>query len=144
MLFEFEAQANAIKRKHLRDAKGEPIKEYYYLWFIATDRPGRGKGLASKVVSKWQDKAASEGQAVWLEATTAKSRDVYARCGFKAVGEISLGKGTHAANGAYEKGGPGVTVSAMLWRPDFRDGKEGEQSGSNGGSLQSSSRAENV
>jgi GNAT superfamily N-acetyltransferase len=137
MLFEFESQANAIKRKHLRDAKGQPIKEFYYLWFIATDRPARGQGLAAKVVTKWQEKAASEGQAVWLEATTAKSRDVYARCGFKAVGEISLGKGTHAASGAYEKGGPGVTVWAMLWRPDFRDGKEGEQSESSGGSPQS-------
>ena len=38
MLFEFEAQTNAIKRQHLRDANGQPIKKYYYLWFIATDR----------------------------------------------------------------------------------------------------------
>jgi GNAT superfamily N-acetyltransferase len=135
MFLEFEAQTNAFKKQYLKDAQGKPIKNYYYLWFIATDLPARGQGLAAKVVSKWQDKAASEGQAMWLEATTAKSRDVYARCGFKAVGEVHLGKGTHAATGAYEKDGPGVTIYPMLWRPDFRKSEEETKNESNGGST---------
>ena len=115
MFIEFEAQTNAAKKKYLRDAKGKPLKQFYYLWFIATDRPARGQGLAARVVGKWQEKAANEGQAIWLEATTAKSRDVYTRCGFREVGEpISMGKGTHAATGAYEEGGPGVVVSKFM------------------------------
>ena len=135
MFLEFEAQTNALKKKHLVDAQGRHIKSYYYLWFLATDRPARGKGLAGKVVSKWQDKAASEGQAIWLEATTEQSSNVYAKCGFKVVGEVHLGKGTHAATGAYEKDGPGVTVYPMLWRPDFRKSDEDNKQESNGGST---------
>ena len=47
---------------------------------------------------------------IWLEATTAKSRDIYAKCGFEVVQEMKLGKGTHAATGLREKGGPGVSI----------------------------------
>ncbi len=135
MFLEFDSQTNAFKKKYLKDAQGQPIKKYYYLWFLATDLPARGQGLAGKVVKKWQDKAASEGQAMWLEATTANSRNVYAKCGFKAVGEIHLGKGTHAATGAHERDGPGITIYPMLWRPDFRESEEGQRDQRNGGST---------
>ena len=121
MFRDFEAHSEAAKKKHLRDAQGHPIKAYYYLWFIATDRPARGQGLAGKVVSKYQEKAASEDRVIWLEATTAKSRDVYAKCGFKVVGEIVLGKRTHGASGDYHNDGPGVIIYPMFWRPDFKD-----------------------
>lgn len=132
MFHDFEAQTEAAKKKHIRDAQGNPIKGYYYLWFIATDRPARGQGLAGKVVSQWLEKAAKEDRVVWLEATTAKARDVYARCGFKVMGEILLGKGTHAATGKYQKDGPGVMIWPMFWRPDFRDGVDGVAKGANG------------
>ena len=119
MFLDFEAQSDSCKKKGLRDANGKLIKRYYYLWFIATDFHARGQGLASRMVSRYQDKAKEEGYAIWLEATTPKSRDIYLRQGFKIVQEMCLGKGTHAASGAREKGGSGVPVWAMIWRPDF-------------------------
>lgn len=119
MFLDFEAQTEAAKKKYLKDVHGRPIKKYYYLWFIATERHARGQGIAGKVVAEWQEKVAKEGQAIWLEATTAGSRSVYERCGFKTVDEIKLGKGTHGTNGGYQKDGPGVTIYPMLWRPDF-------------------------
>ena len=54
---------------------------------------------------------------IWLEATTAHSRDVYARQGFELVQEMKVGEGTHAASGAFEKGGEGVRLWAMIWKP---------------------------
>ena len=130
MLLDFEAQSDACKTKGLRDANGKPIKRYYYLWFIATEPHARGQGLASRVVARWQDKAAEEALPIWLEATTAKSRDVYLRCGFELVQEMCLGKGTHAASGAKQEGGPGVPVWAMIWRPDFRKKELSKTNGS--------------
>lgn len=126
MFLDFEAQTNAAKKAHCLTASGQPIKKFYYLWFIATEVAARGKGLAGRIVKQWQERAARENQVIWLEATTPRSREVYLRCGFKVMSEIKLGKGTHSVTGTKEQGGPGVPIFAMLWRPDFADEKAAE------------------
>lgn len=112
MLIDFQGQVDKCKRRHLKN-----IKRYYYLFGLGTQARARGQGLASKVLRQWQDKAGAENLPIWLEATTAHSREIYARCGFQMVEEIVLGKRTHAASGVKEKGGPGVKLYAMLWEP---------------------------
>ena len=71
MLWDYTRQSDACKAKGLRDEDGKPIKQYHYLFFIATDPAARGQGIASKVVARFQDQAANEGLPIWLEATTA-------------------------------------------------------------------------
>ena len=117
MLADFKSQSNACKRRFLRDADGNPVKRYHYLFFLATDPKARGKGLASEVVARFQQKATADGLPIWLEATTKHSRDVYKRLGFEELHEMKLGKGTHAASGVVEKGGAGVSTFAMIWWP---------------------------
>ena len=117
MLIDFEKQSDACKRKGLRDLDGIPLKKYHYLFFIATDFHARGKGIASKVVSRYREKAVEDGLPIWLEATTPKSRDIYIHQGFNVVQEMRLGEGSHAETGDVEKGGAGVPVWAMIWHP---------------------------
>ena len=118
MLLDFQKQSDACKRKGLVDpVTKKPIARYHYLFFIATDFHARGQGLATKVVARYQEKATKDDLPVWLEATTPHSRDIYGRQGFQIVQEMRLGKGTHAESGRKEKGGNGVPLWAMIWRP---------------------------
>lgn len=124
MMSEFSRQAEKIKRQFLVDATtGRKLKRFHYLWFIGTAEEARGRGLASRLIALRQEVARADGLPVWLEATTVKSREVYAKCGFRAVGEIKLGVGTHASTGLPEKGGGGLSVWAMIWRPEWEEDK---------------------
>lgn len=125
MLIDFQSQSDASKKRGLRDSKGKPIARYHYLFFIATDFQARGQGLAFKVVARYQQKATMDGLPLWLEATTKHSRDIYERLGFDEVQEMRLGQGTHAASGAIEKGGPGVSIWAMIWFPPSQNDSAG-------------------
>lgn len=116
---DFQASTDKAKKRYLKG-----VKRYWYLFFIATEEGARGQGLASKVIEGWKEVAGSEGLPIWLEATTARSRDVYVRCGFEVLEEMVVGKGTHANSGEVEKGGPGVSIWAMVWWPE-----KGEQDG---------------
>jgi GNAT superfamily N-acetyltransferase len=121
MLVEFQRQSDACKAAHLRDSNGKSVKQYHYLYFIATDFPARGKGLASEIIRQWQDKATEDNMPIWLEATTPRSRDVYAKQGFKVMHEMRLGVGSHSEQGLFvEKGenAPGVPLWAMMWWPE--------------------------
>ena len=117
MLIDFEKQSDASKRKGLRDADGRALKKYHYLFFVATDFHARGQGIASAVVAEYKRKAIEDGLPIWLESTTPKSRDIYARQGFKVVQEMRLGKGSFDETGGPEDGGPGVPLWAMIWHP---------------------------
>ena len=124
MLVEFGGQVDRLKGEFLVDAQtGRRLKRYHYLWFIGTDMKARGRGLASRVIRAKQEEVRGEGLPIWLEATTARSRDVYAKSGFRTVGEIGLRRGTHARTGEPEVGGEGVTVYAMIWRPEWEQEK---------------------
>lgn len=113
MLVDYQSRSDACKK----EALPKDVERYWYLFFIGTDEKARGRGLASGVIGRQQVKAAERDLPIWLEATTPSSRDIYKKCGFEVVGEFVLGKGSHAATGKIEKGGPGVTVWAMFWRP---------------------------
>jgi len=58
-----------------------------------------------------------------LEATTAYSRDIYARLGFETIEEIVLGQGQVGEDGLRKKGGEGVKVWGMIWRPEDEEKK---------------------
>ena len=112
MLFEFEPQTNAAKVKALK--KGE---KYYYVFFIGTREDARGQGLASDLMREYQRIAQETQTPIWLEATTPRSHRLYLKLGWEDVEEILLGKGSTSPDGLPEKGGPGVSIWAMLWRP---------------------------
>lgn len=120
IFIDFQASTDKAKKRYLKG-----VKRYWYLFFIATEEVARGKGLASRIIEGWKEVAKKEGLPIWLEATTARSRDVYVRCGFEVLEEMVIGKGTHASSGEVEKGGPGVSIWAMVWWPEKR-GESGD------------------
>ncbi|KAF2245529.1 hypothetical protein BU26DRAFT_70551 [Trematosphaeria pertusa] len=121
----FESQT--IRAKKATFAKGET---YYYMWHIATDAAHRGKGLAPALIREVQERAQSEGKALWTEASSPMSRVVYAKCGFVDVrveglkgskgGEFRLGVGVVDESGerAGGEGAVGVPVFPMVWWPE--------------------------
>jgi hypothetical protein len=70
------------------------------------------------LVRHHQSVARAANAPIWLEATTLKSCKIYAKLGFEIVEEIVLGKGISAADGTTSKGGEGVKIWGMLWRPE--------------------------
>ncbi|KAI0594690.1 hypothetical protein F4775DRAFT_572654 [Biscogniauxia sp. FL1348] len=93
-------------------------KAHWYIFIIATAVDRRREGLASALLMYMQDKARSDGLPLWIEATTVESRDLYAKHGFQTVTEVNLGKGQVGPDGLVKKGGEGVTVWPMVWRPE--------------------------
>ena len=128
MLNEFEPRSKSVQAKCF--PKGE---KYYYVFFIGTRKDSRGKGrppdfderntslcssgLSSSLIRHYQTIAASKGLPIWLEATTPYSQKLYAGLGFETIDEIVLGKGKAAADGITMKGGEGVRIWGMVWRP---------------------------
>lgn len=111
LLFEFPTPVEKLKRLTMGD------QHYFYVFIVATLPHGRGKGLASKIVSQILHLAQQQGRNVWLEATTEQSKAVYQKLGFRVVGDIVLGQGRAASDGSYQEGGPGVTIWPMVWKP---------------------------
>lgn len=56
MLMDFQAQADALKKRHLKG-----VKRFYYLFFIGTEEAARGRALAGRVIGAWQERAGREG-----------------------------------------------------------------------------------
>lgn len=112
MLGEFGPQTDKMKAKGLKGAK-----RYYYVFFLATDEKARGRGLSSVLIREAQEMGRKEGLPVWLEATTAYSWRLYEHLGFETVDRVMLGKGVAAADGTQAKGGEGVPIWGMVWRP---------------------------
>lgn len=75
------------------------------------------QGLGSSLLAHTQGRARRDGRPVWLEATTEYSRDLYLKRGFEHVGDVTLVKGDVSPDGVAKKGGEGVTIWAMFWRP---------------------------
>jgi hypothetical protein len=65
----------------------------FYVFFIGTREDCRGRGHASTLIRHHQALATDANLPIWLEATTAKSRNIYLKLGFEVVQEIVLGKG---------------------------------------------------
>jgi hypothetical protein len=53
-----------------------------------------------------------------LEATTIRSRDVYAHLGFKEVEQIKIGAGKADKTGNLVEGGEGITIFCMIAEPN--------------------------
>ena len=51
---------------------------------------------------------------MWLEATNAHARDVYAHLGFGVVEEVRIGEGVVNAQGWIDSNGEGVLLYAMV------------------------------
>jgi N-acetylglutamate synthase-like GNAT family acetyltransferase len=113
MLAEYTPLTDSCKAKGLKGRK-----DYYYVFFIGTLPSEQGKGLCSALMRKYQSQARKEGVPVWLEATTAYSRDLYLKLGFKTIDEMVLGKGSAATDGTACKGGEGVKIWGMIWEPE--------------------------
>ncbi|GAB7326935.1 hypothetical protein MBLNU13_g10896t2 [Cladosporium sp. NU13] len=118
MLREFEPATKRVRRGVL-EAAG--VREFYYLFFVATREDARGKGLSSALIGKLQERARGEGLPVWLEATTEHSAGVYAKLGFERVGTVILGKGKVGADGLEKVGGEGVPIYCMIWWPEKKE-----------------------
>ena len=116
MLLEFEPRAAAARSLALG-----PHERYLYVFFVGTREDCRGRGLASALVTHYQGLATAADLPIWLEATTAKSRDIYLKVGFEVVQEIVLGKGRVGSDGLVVTAGDeavGVGVWGMVWRPE--------------------------
>jgi hypothetical protein len=74
-------------------------------------------GLSSALIRSFQARATTDNLPIWLEATTAQSRDLYAKLGFKVVEKMVLGKGRAAPDGSEMQDGEGVEVWGMIWWP---------------------------
>ncbi|KAI8623196.1 hypothetical protein F5Y19DRAFT_493189 [Xylariaceae sp. FL1651] len=107
------AQAKAMTRKEL--------SAYWYLFIIGTDPDRQRQGLAGVLLRYMQARAQSDGRPLWLEASNANARRVYAKHGFEEVEEIVLGKGLVGPDGITKKGGDGVKIWAMVWRPASKE-----------------------
>ncbi|KAF2262169.1 hypothetical protein CC78DRAFT_618792 [Lojkania enalia] len=108
----FESKIAAAKKKTF--SKNE---EYVYIYMLGTDPTHRGHGLATTILRRIKKEAEQKRKPIWLEASSSKSRALYAREGFVDVeGVYVLGKGRVGQDG--EKGGKdGVRVFPMVWWP---------------------------
>lgn len=109
---EIPNQVTKFKKQTIPDGK------FYYIFMIATHSDGRGKGMGGRVIREAQKRAQAENMPIWLESSTAASKRLYERQGFRSVGEIAAGKGTVGADGETKKDGEGVTLWPMVWWPE--------------------------
>jgi hypothetical protein len=115
LLIEYPGLAEREKKKVL--LKNE---QYYYLLIIGTAVEHRGKGLCPAIIREHQVVAQEKKIPIWLEASSTKSRAVYAKAGFEDVGEpFVMGKGKCDADGEKAKGtlAVGLTMYPMVWWP---------------------------
>ena len=74
-------------------------------------------GLCSALIRHYQEIAARAQHPIWLEATTAYNRKLYATLGFQTVTEMVVGKGKVGMDGILMESGGGVTMWTMIWQP---------------------------
>jgi GNAT superfamily N-acetyltransferase len=119
MLLEFEPLTASARSLALSTNERN---KYFYVFFVGTRLDRRGRGLASALLRHYQSHATDAQLPIWLEATTAKSRDIYLRLGFEVVEEIVVGRGGVGSVGLVVKGpteeAVGVQVWAMVWKPE--------------------------
>lgn len=67
--------------------------ESYYLAAIGIAPEGQGRGVGSALMEPMLERIDAEGAPAYLEASTTRSRGLYARHGFVQTGEIRLPRG---------------------------------------------------
>ena len=60
-MMDFELAIGECKHRHLPDLESKVCERYHCSFFIATDFPARGQGLASKIIARYQEKSAING-----------------------------------------------------------------------------------
>lgn len=68
-----------------------PTSVHYYLALAGVDPPMQGRGIGSVLLRAGLDRCDELGLPAYLEATSARSRDLYARHGFEELGVIQNG-----------------------------------------------------
>jgi ribosomal protein S18 acetylase RimI-like enzyme len=68
--------------------KFHPHDPIWYLAMIGVDPGSQGMGLGSAMLSHTLEQVDRDSKPAYLEATTTRSRDLYARHGFEVIGEI--------------------------------------------------------
>lgn len=109
---EIPSQVTKFKKQTIPDGK------FYYIFMIATHSDGRGKGMGGRLIREAQRRAQADNMPIWLESSTTGSKRLYEREGFRAVGEIVIGKNIVGADGEAKKDGEGVTMWPMVWWPE--------------------------
>jgi predicted acetyltransferase len=113
-MFEYSSPLEALKKQTF--SKSE-LKRHWYIFIMGTAVDCRRRGHARRWLTHVQNQAREDKLPIWLEATTAISRDMYTKYGFSSAGEAVLGKGKVDDKGLTKKGGEGVTIWSMYWRP---------------------------
>ncbi|RMZ89835.1 hypothetical protein DV736_g2939, partial [Chaetothyriales sp. CBS 134916] len=101
--------------------------DFYYVFFLGTRPEAQGQGLGSAWLRACQTEAARAGKPIWLESSTERSRDLYARLGWRVVVEEVFGKGLVDTEGRPVEGGngEGTRLWGMVWWPEGMDPPEG-------------------
>lgn len=123
LLKEYLAAVNECKAKVLPRSR---FYDCFYVLITATRSTHRRQGLLGVMMDDLFERARTAGKPIWLESTTAYSRSQFARYGFEVVGEMKVGKGKVDKDGVRKKGGEGVTLTGMIWRPEGKGKVKGE------------------
>ncbi|OKH96439.1 GNAT family N-acetyltransferase [Streptomyces uncialis] len=59
-----------------------------YLWMIAVDPARRGEGLGTALIAAALERCDRDGTAAYLEASSARSRDLYTRLGYTVLDPV--------------------------------------------------------
>jgi ribosomal protein S18 acetylase RimI-like enzyme len=74
-------------------AEQHPADPHWYLFFLGTRPDRQARGLGSAVMRPVLETCDADAMPAYLEATSERSRELYARHGFEVVGEIRLPDG---------------------------------------------------
>ncbi|KAI5777345.1 hypothetical protein EDC01DRAFT_678728 [Geopyxis carbonaria] len=100
----YEAAFEPVRKRWLAG------KAYILLQWLARD-PGREE---KGVVRALLERIPGDAKPVWIEANTARARDIYLHLGWKVCQEVVLFEGLCRADGKPDVGGSGVTTWAMI------------------------------
>ncbi|KAI0466237.1 hypothetical protein F4859DRAFT_330285 [Xylaria cf. heliscus] len=112
--------STAVKHAKKKAFTPKELSEYWYLFIIGTDPNRQRQGLGGILLEHMKAHAQSHGRPLWLEASNANARGLYAKHGFKEVEEFTLGLGLAGPDGLAQKGGEGVKSWGMVWRPTLK------------------------
>ena len=94
--------ADRVEQLSAAMAAVHPAEPHEYLWFLGVAPDRQGRGIGSRLLAPVLDRADRNGHPAYLEATSPRSRDLYARHGFVAATPIAT---------------PGGPPLWPMWRP---------------------------
>jgi ribosomal protein S18 acetylase RimI-like enzyme len=89
---------------------------YYYVYFLGTRKDGRGQGLCSAIVRRYQEIAKADGFPIYIEAGSKYACGLYKSLGFEIVKAMISGAGEAGPDGLLKKDGEGFKIWSMIWR----------------------------